>query len=63
MSLFESAHEVTSFRDAGQSQNLAQRHGRGPDQLFRLTESELSQKPGWTHADLPLKQMGEMRDG
>jgi hypothetical protein len=63
VSLFERAHEVASFRDAGQSQNLAQWHCRRPDQLFRLAEPELSQKPSWTHADLPLKKMGEMRDG
>lgn len=62
MPLLEGAHEVTSFRDAGQRQNFAERKRRGSHQLLGLTEAELAQKPGGTYTHLSLKKMSEMRD-
>jgi hypothetical protein len=63
VSLLERTHEVTSFRNASQRQNLTERKRRGPDQLFRLTEPELSQKSSWTYTDLTSKEMSEMGNG
>jgi len=59
--LLKGAHEVASFRDAGQRQHFAERQRGGLHQLLGLTEAELAQEPGGTYTHFFLKQMREMR--
>jgi hypothetical protein len=58
--LLKGAHEMTSFRDAGERQYFAERKRRGPHQLLGLSEAELAQKPGGTYTHFSLKEMSEM---
>ena len=60
MPLLKGAHEMASFRDAGQRQHFAERKRRGPHQLLGLAETELAQKPGGTYTHFFLKKMSEM---